>query len=174
MNVVKRHKKYVIAALSGIALLFLFMTWYKYTYSMDIATTYEVNSPNLENRLLIATQGSKFKNAITHGIVNRYKNDSVFIRVIDISDLAQINPNEFDALVVIHTWENWKPPVPVTSFIERTLDKKDKIIILTTSGEGSYKMENVDAITGESILADAPIVIEKIIKKVKPLFEPKS
>ncbi len=95
----KRHKKYVIAALSGIALLFLFMTWYKYTYSMDLATTYEINSPSLENRLLIATQGIRFKNAITHGIVNRYKNDSVFIRVIDISDLAQINPNEFDVIL---------------------------------------------------------------------------
>ena len=169
----KRHKRIAMAILSGTVLLFLFMIWYKYTYSMDIAETYELNSPNLDDRLLIATQGSKFKNAITLGIVNRYKYDSVFIKVIDISALAEINPNEFDALVVIHTWENWKPPVMVASFIERTLDKKDKIIVMTTSGEGSYKMENVDAITGESILKEAPIVVEKIIEKVKPLFEPK-
>ncbi len=43
--------------------------------------------------------------------------------------------------------------------------------MLTTSGEGSYKMGDVVAITGESIVAHAPLDMDKIIGKLKPLLE---
>jgi menaquinone-dependent protoporphyrinogen IX oxidase len=69
---------------------------------------------------LIATQGSDFKNAVTKGLVDHFKSDSIFIQVVDIQELSAIDPVNYDALVLIHTWESWKPPVEVKSFIERT------------------------------------------------------
>ena len=133
-------------------LFIVFAIWYKYEYSMDIAQEFEVNSPDLNRKLLVATQGSVFKDKVTDGIVNYYQNVSLYIKVIDVTTLTGIDPKNYDAIVVIHTWEYWRPPEDVSSFINRTEAIKDKIVVLTTSGEGSYKMKNVDAITGESKL----------------------
>ncbi|MDX1769688.1 MAG: hypothetical protein R3294_16675, partial [Arenibacter troitsensis] len=77
----------------------------------------------------------------------------------------------YDALLIIHTWENWKPPSAVKSFMDRTKDYRDKTVVLTTSGEGSYKMEGVDAFTGESILDETPNYVGQIINKLNPLLK---
>ena len=167
----KKFRKILLVFLS-IALVFLvFMFWYQYEYAMDHAQEYEVNSPAENSRLLLATQGSDFKNAITTAIVDYYKTESVYIKVIDISALVGVNPNNYDALLIIHTWENWKPPSSVKSFMDRTTDYRDKMVVLTTSGEGSYKMEGIDAFTGESILEETPNHVGEIIKKLNPLLK---
>ena len=134
---------------------------------MEEAKAYQVNSKDLNRKLLIATQGSAFKDTVTGRIVNHYKQDSVFIKVIDISSLQDIAPEEYTAILLVHTWENWKPPLAVKQFIERTTGHKDKIVILTTSGEGTYQMKGVDALTGESNLEEAPVFANKIIDKLE-------
>jgi hypothetical protein len=40
------------------------MQWYRDTYSQEVAESFEVNSPELETKVLIATQGSEFKEAL--------------------------------------------------------------------------------------------------------------
>ncbi len=167
----KGLKRILLAFLALIVIFFLFLLWYQYQYSMDVAKPYAINSPNLENKLLIATQGSQFKDEITEGIVNRYSPDSIYIKVIDVSALKDIDPKDFNALVIIHTWEKWKPPAPVKTFIDRTNKDEDKIVVLTTSGEGSYKMEDVDAIVGASILQNASALTNEIISRVNPLLK---
>ena len=67
-------------------------------------------------------------------------------------------------------WDYWKPPAEVKSFVERTKKDAHKIVILTTSGEGSYKMEGVDALTGESILSEVPVFSGKIVERLTPLL----
>ncbi|MFD2564393.1 hypothetical protein [Aquimarina rubra] len=161
-----RSGKIIVIILSVVVIFFLSATWYKYEYSMEEAKAFELNDPTLDQKLLIATQGSEFKDAITNGLVHHYKSDAIFIKVIDISSLEQINPENYTAVVLIHTWENWKPPYAVRLFIERTSEYKDKIIVLTTSGEGTYQMKEVDAITGESNLEEAPVFINKVIDKL--------
>lgn len=155
-------------------LFLIFGLWYKYEYSMDTAKEFEVNSPDLSPKILIATQGSAFKDQITNGVVNYYEKDSVYIKVIDVSALVGVNPTDFHAILLIHTWENWQPPESVETFINRTRDIQDKIIVLTTSGEGSFKMEGVDAITGESKLENASSYINEITKRLEFLLNPKS
>ncbi|SDE43683.1 hypothetical protein SAMN05421636_10561 [Pricia antarctica] len=167
----KSLKNIVLFTMSLIGVLFLGALWYMNTYSMDEAKAFEVHSPNLEKKLLVATQGSDFKNSVTAGIVEYYEQDSIYIKVIDVSDLGDIDPKNFDALLIIHTWENRKPPTSVQTFTDKNQNTKNKTVMLTTSGEGSYKMGDVDAITGESIVADAPLIVDKIINKLKPLLE---
>lgn len=167
MNRLKKILSFVLILIAG---LFLVGIWYTRTYSMEEAKAFEVHSPNLDKKLLIATQGSDFKNSVTAGIVEQYEMDSIYIKVIDVSDLDNIDPDQFDALVIVHTWENWKPPKVVQSFIEEHNDAKNKMVVLTTSGEGSYKMDNVDAITGESEVGDAPSFVDRIVERLNPLL----
>ncbi|WP_323789577.1 hypothetical protein [Psychroserpens sp.] len=152
------------------ALFLILAFWYKYEYSMDIIEEFEVNSPNYSQKLLIATQGSDFKNEVSKGIVNYFEKDSFYIKVIDITKLADIDPADYNAIVVIHTWENWQPPADVELFINRTRNIQNKIIVLTTSGEGSYKMEGIDAITGESKIENSSSYINQITKRLESIL----
>lgn len=148
----------------------LFLFWCQYKFSMEVAEPYKVNAAQWDKQLLIVMQGSDFKDALTKGLVDHFKSDSIFIQVEDIQVLDVIGPENFDALVIIHIWGNWKPPVVVQLFIERTKKYSPKIVVLTTSGEGSYKMDYVDATTGESILTDTEIYVDQIIKRLEPLL----
>lgn len=112
---------------------------------MGKAEAFQVNSPNLDRRLTIATQKSAFKNSVTQLLIKHYTSDPVFIKVIDISSLSKIDPADYNAIAIIHTWENWEPPLEVKSFIERTKVIREKTIVLTTSGEGTFKIKEVDA-----------------------------
>jgi hypothetical protein len=167
-----RYKRKITGIILALGALFLIFTmWYKYEYSMDIVKEFEVNSPDLNLKLLIATQGSEFKDEVTKGIVNYYEKDSVYIKVIDVTTLAGIDPTDYNAIVIIHTWENWQPPADVELFINRTKNIQDKIIVLTTSGEGSFKMEGVDAITGESKLENTSPFINQITKRLESILK---
>lgn len=165
-----KKKITAIILIIGVLLFFLAL-WYKHEYSMNKVQGYDLNAPSLSTKLIIATQGSEFKDKITNDILEKYRSDSIFIKIIDVSMLQKINPKDYNAVVVMHTWENWKPPIEVKEFIKRTRDHKEKIIVLTTSGEGSYKMDDVDAITGESKLESTTSYSNKIIERLKPLLK---
>lgn len=168
----KSLKKIGYSILAMVLLFMMFLLWYQWRYSMKVVIPYEVNATQADQKLLIATQGSVFKNTVTQGLVNYYQQDPIFVKVIDIGDLEKINPEDYTALVIIHTWENWKPPASVKSFIQKNEAQKNKLVVFTTSGEGNYKMENVDALTGESIIENAPVVVDKIISKLNILLNP--
>jgi hypothetical protein len=167
------NKKKITLSITVLGLLFiLFAVWYKYQYSMDTAKSFEVNTSMLDRKLIIATQGSEFKNEITKNIVEFYKPDSIYIKVVDISSLLEIDPQNWNALVIMHTWENWKPPIDVKAFIDRTQAFHNKIVVLTTSGQGSFKMKGIDAITGESKLEKTASYAHLIIERLDPLLKP--
>ena len=167
------NKKKITLSITVLGLLFiLFAVWYKYQYSMDTAKSFEVNTSMLDRKLIIATQGSEFKNEITKNIVEFYKPDSIYIKVVDISSLLEIDPQNWNALVIMHTWENWKPPIDVKAFIDRTQAFQNKIVVLTTSGQGSFKMKGIDAITGESKLEKTASYTHLIIERLDPLLKP--
>ena len=69
----KKFRKIIFVFLSIAAVFLVFMFWYQNEYAMDQAQEYEVNTPGENSRLLVATQGSEFKNTITTAIVDYYK-----------------------------------------------------------------------------------------------------
>ena len=164
-------KKKVIIGIAALALTaFAFLTWYKFHYSMDVAESFEVNTPELKHKVLIATQGSEFKNAVVVGIVDHLKKRHAYIKVIDIAALPQVNEDKWNAVVVIHTWENWKPQVDAKVYLEHVKDLS-KVIVLTTSGDGDYKIEGVNAITSASVMTDIPARTLYIKKRLDSILE---
>lgn len=137
---------------------------------MDVAESFEVNTPELKHRVLIATQGSDFKDAVVAGIVDHLKQRHAYIKVIDIAALPQVNEDKWNAVVVIHTWENWKPQVDAKVYLEH-VKNLSKVIVLTTSGEGDYKIEGVNAITSASVMADIPARILDIKNRLNSILD---
>ena len=153
-----------------IVLLVVFAYWYRATYSMDVASNQMVNVREMPERIAIATQGSTFKNTIVTSIINQYKDDSVYINVLDISDLPTLLVNEYNAIVILHTWEYGRPPAQVSEFINVNLAAKEKFIVMATSGQGSNKIEGIDALSGESILENTGDYADDIIERIEMKF----
>ena len=156
-------KKKILLALGGLLiLLLLFFVWFDYTFSMDVVEGYEVNQSGEPNKLLIATQGSEYKKEIVDSIVKNYTDASVYIKVIDVSSLADVRPEAWDALIILHTWEVWKPEANAKKFLDTSYDA-DKMFVVATSGDGGNMIEGVDGITSASLLENVPDDVAKII-----------
>ncbi|MBR9758384.1 MAG: hypothetical protein GYB39_09875 [Algicola sp.] len=168
LKISKKSVLFIVVAVLGTGVLMF--VWYKNTHAMAKVEAFQVNAPAQASKLLIATQGSTFKNAITAHVVAHYKQNAVFISVIDVSALPQIAAEDFEAILVVYAWEYQKPPTAVKTFLNRSAAFKNKMVILTTSGDGSSKMEGIDALTGESRLENSTTVSRLIIEKLAPLL----
>lgn len=166
MKIIKR-----IATGFGIFLLvfFLFLVWYKHTYSMDRATSFTRGNPQAHGRVLIATQGSAFKDSLVNQIIAGIARDSVFVTVIDVSGLDSIREVEWKAIVLIHDWEMWKAPPVVTAFVSRLQDHS-RVVDVTTSGGGTEKLPGVDAISSASKLSEVKMLARTVSDKVSNLL----
>lgn len=131
---------------------------------MGVVQSTEYNSPDLSQHLLIAAQDSEFKNSITTKVVEEFQ-ENCYIKLIDVTELGDIESNEWDAIFILHVFEVWKPQRDVKAFMDKTRNR-DKIFVFSTSGSGTELLENVDGISGASVLSEvdekAQIVIDKI------------
>jgi predicted nucleotide-binding protein (sugar kinase/HSP70/actin superfamily) len=159
--------------LLGIALFaaasFGFMTWYAIHYSMERAREFEVNSRVTGSKILIATQGSAFKDAIVAGVIAHLKPREVYVRVIDVSNLSTVEESDWNAIVVIHTWQMHEPQPAAKRFIDRAQNLQ-KVIVLSTSGAGTFKIEGIDAISSASEMVDVPQRIAEIDTRIDALL----
>lgn len=165
----KLLKVIVLAALGGVLVAIAFASWYRFHHSMELARSFDVGSHDSPRRVLIATQGSKFKESVLRGIVEHLKRHSTYVKVIDLSGLQAADENQWNAIVVIHTWEMGKPAPDATAYLQRARDLK-KTIVLTTSGEGRAKPGGVDAIASASKMEAAPSTIAQIIARLDSLL----
>lgn len=152
--------------------IFTSLTWYNVKYSMEFVPSFTVESENSKYKLLIATQGSTYKRSLVDGIIEQLKNRPFNITVIDVSALADVNTEEWTAVVILHTWESWRPQQDAMSFIHRNQDANNTIV-LSTSGQGDLRIEGIDAITSASNMADVDKDVTEIVRRID-LLVPKN
>ena len=165
--------KRIIKVVIGLLLIGFsgFWIWYEYTYSMDTVIPFEVKDPKLKTKVLIASQGSRFKDSLVQGILRHYQKDAIHFKVIDVYTMFTVDIDKWDALVIINSWEYGSPPKNVKKFIKNHPDQLDKLIILSTVGSSNIALKDVDVISGESIIEKAPyytgILTERLNKIIK-------
>jgi hypothetical protein len=163
-------KKIIKVLVTLIVLSLIFLTWYTFRYSMDVIKPFEVNDPKFSERVLIATQGSKFKEEVVTGIIGRLQSKEIYIQVIDVTQLPEVEAAEWSAIIILHTWENWKPQKDAEQFITRQTSI-DKIIAITTSGSGNYTIKNIDAISSASLKQQIPELVNEITQRVEKILQ---
>ena len=137
----------------------------------SVAEHFEVGSADASSKILIATQGSEYKDLMVDTLTARLKGEDVYISVIDISGLKEIDQKDWDAEIIIHTTEGWKLPDPVKEYLDR-IENAEEIILLITSGDGGWKPEEckVDVLTSASQVSDIQEKANSIEKKVNSLL----
>jgi hypothetical protein len=159
-----------VAVIGAVAIVVIgFVVWYRFHFAMQPATTFSVNDPSSERRILIATQGSEFKDAVVTGVVDRLRERPIFIQVIDVVALADANEADWDAIVVLHTIEYGRAPAASQAFVDRAEDLA-KVVALSTSGGGDATIDGVDAISSASRMTDAPAKIAELVARIDMLL----
>lgn len=130
----------IIVLIAGglILVLLVFFAIYRLIHRQGIIETQEITSPSVKFNVLIASQGSQFKDNLVDSIVNILKERSVNAKIIDVTGLTLINESDWDALIFIHTTEKWQLQPDVKAFLDRAKDL-NKIMLVTTSGDGKWK-----------------------------------
>ncbi len=160
-----------VLLISSIILFSGFWAWYEYMYSMDTIIPFEVNNSNKNAKVLIASQGSRFKDSLVQRILRHYEKDSVYFKVIDAYTLFTVNIDKWDAIVIINTWEYSNPPINMQKFIKNHPDKLDKLIILSTVGSRNIILKDIDVISGESIIEKTSEYTDIIIKRLNLIIK---
>jgi hypothetical protein len=157
----------LLLSIGGVAILAIgFLGWYRIHFSMASAESFSVNDASSARRLLIATQGSTFKNAVVAGVVERLRQRPIFIQVVDVSALSGVNASDWDAIVVLHTIEYGDAPPAAQAFVNRVGDT-GKVAVVSTSGRGDFKMEGVDAISSASRMTDVPARVDELVERIE-------
>ena len=144
---------------------------YRIFFSQGVVESFEVNRADLSSKVLIATQGSAFKKQLVAEIIERLKQQSVYIRVIDVTALGGVNEADWNAIILINTCESGKMQADVNAYLER-LKQPEKVILLTTSGSGDWKPANgrIDSISSASKKDQSAALATEIIQRINRLL----
>ncbi|MFH1038351.1 MAG: hypothetical protein V1789_06770 [PVC group bacterium] len=168
----KKTKVIILIPISIISLMIIIFGVYLLVHRQRTAAHFEVNSPELEKKMLIATQGSAFKDAVVAAVVKEVGSRPIYIKVIDVSKLDGVEEDRWDAVVLIHTTEAWKLQPDVERFLSRAKDP-GRVILVTTSGSGEWKADDfdVDTITSASRPAEQEPVAAAIVGRLSTLVD---
>ncbi|MBL6448741.1 GyrI-like domain-containing protein [Fulvivirga sp. 29W222] len=161
--------KFWISLLAILFILFLLAVRYKSTHMMKNVEPFEINTSTASQRIVIATQGSEFKDSVVNIVIDALKAKPVYIKVIDVNKLTEINEDDWGAIAILHTWEYTQPQEDAKAFVEN-VKNKNKLIVMTTSGEGSYVLDSVDGISSASNLANVTQKAKILLTRINKLL----
>lgn len=156
-----RLSRFAQVAIGLLLFLAVSMIWYDWKYSMDVVPKRSINDPTSDVRLLLATQGSAYKNELIARLTEAVDRN-VYIEIVDVTHLSEVEIEQYDLCVIIHTWEMWKPPKDVRAFISKA-KVAEMSFVIGTSGSGDLSIDGLDGISSASRLADLPSEVEFVM-----------
>jgi hypothetical protein len=139
----------ILGSIAGLILMALAI--YAILYYPRKAEPFEVNSLNPARKVLIATQGSEFKDELAGALCDSLRQSSVYVKGIDVGGLPEMNDVDWDRILIVNSFIIWLNK-DVDQFINGA-SKTDKILVFVTSGGADWLPQPefpVDAITSAS------------------------
>jgi len=140
-----------ISLVSLVGLLIVCFAIYVILYYPRKVESFEINSANPTKKILIATQGSEFKNTLTKMLCDSLKKSSVYIRGMDVGELAEVNDKDWDKILIINSFI-----IRLNKNVDRIINRTyapEKILVFVTSGGSDWQPPSqfkVDALTSAS------------------------
>jgi hypothetical protein len=155
-----------------VGLLVIAAVGYRVMFSQGVATSFEVNNPDLETKVLIATQGSNFKDALVSGIIEELKTKAVYIKVIDVTALSKRKEEEWNAVLVLSTCQSQTLQAETMAYLQQAKEL-EKHVVLITSGAGDWQPKEApfDSISSASKMANVAPLVARIIKQLEGILE---
>lgn len=137
---------------------------------MKQASAFDIGDPTAPQHLLIAYQGSQYKNTVVEIVTEHFSTSDIYIRGIDIGDLDSVHPEEWTAVFICHTWDLLGPPPKVRDFAGLH-PAPSNAVFLCTSFNGRQGLEGVDAITSASRITRAEDDARNAIIRLEELID---
>jgi len=124
----------------------------------------DIGAPDAEKKVLIASQGSKFKDTLVEELSGYLKDKEIYLKIADVTTLKDVAESGWDAIILIHTTEKYELQPDVKAYLDR-VDDYDRVILITTSGSGTWKTDeyDVDIITSASKQNEIPGLTKDVI-----------
>ena len=161
----ERMKRALLILLGLLLAFFAFLAWYKATNSMDVVSERSSGPEEAAQRVLVATQGSTYKDLVTDHVIGHLTDQSIAVQVVDVTMLGSVDASPFDAVVILHTWENWEPQPDAQAFLNAHPDRT-RFVVLATSGGGDEMIEGVDGISSASVMDEAQADADNLIARL--------
>jgi len=147
-----------------LALAVAFSLWYLIKFYPRTAESFEINSPDQPTRILVATQGSEFKDALVAAVCDRLRKQPVHVKVIDVGGLGEVDTDEWNKVLVVNTAMMNIMSGPVRRLVARG-EGLDKVLLFVTSGGADFKPADltVDALSGASRKRDTNRLADLIL-----------
>lgn len=139
---------------------------FKLFVAQGVSPTYEINQPQKDYQsVLIATQKKGFKDTVMQQISNYYQDKPIYIKVIDVTKLNEVEQEDWDKIILFTTVEMGKVPGAVTNFLEKQSDLSNVFLPVTAaSGIWNGNQFDVDAIATASLAENTETTANSIIE----------
>jgi hypothetical protein len=164
-------KKFLIGLIIVVVGFAIFMTIYMMMYSQGVIESFEAGEKNSTDKILIASQGSEYKELFVQKVIDRLESDSLLIKVIDVTEIEKENIDDFKAVLIINSIEMYDMQDNAKGFLSGA--NSDKVIMLATSGNGAMgpKDKSIDAITTASSVETIDEKVDEVIKRMEKVLK---
>ncbi len=155
-----------------IIVVFLWLLLVASACTLQKVKTVEIGEQvSMKHKMLIATEYGEFKTTVVDGIIAALKNEPLYVKVIDVTQLKEENAADFDAILIINTCMAWNLSPEVLAFIDK-VKSKDRLIVLATAGDEQWTadLEAVDVMTSASQMESADQVTITVTNKLRTLL----
>jgi len=124
-----------------------------------------------EARVLIANQGSEFKDAVVEKLQDEMQESGIFFTVQKLNILGRTKPEEWDAVVILHAVKIGSINKNVERFFNQ-IDDYSKVVVCTTCGDKDMVSEKygIDSITAASKKEEASALTRQIEKRLQNIL----
>ncbi|MBC8193083.1 MAG: hypothetical protein ISR87_00910 [Candidatus Marinimicrobia bacterium] len=165
----KKLLKILGGFLTGVSFLVVVASaWYVIKFYPRHVDDMEIGNPVFSEKILIATQGSTYKNEVVQRLAEKLSSREVYIKITDVSNLDSIAPSAWSNIIILNTSIADNMNSHVRQFVDR-VGPSDKIMVITTSGGGDFTPPNleVDGITTASKLNETEKMATRIFQMVR-------
>lgn len=168
----KKWVKILIAALATpiVLIIIIIGVWIVMNWQ-GVIDPYQVGKQDAHFKVLIASQGSEFKDKLLNDLVQQLESDRIYMSIIDVTSLEKENVTDWNAIVIIHTTQAHRMPKSVRTYLER-FSSLSKVVLVATSGGGDEMVTEfeVDAICTASRIALTDKISSRTISSVENIL----
>ncbi|ECJ9745155.1 hypothetical protein FQR52_01085 [Listeria monocytogenes] len=142
------------------------MLSYRFIKSMDVTENAEINKSATGDHVLLATQGSKFKDSVMNQVKKDMEGKNVHVSIIDTTKLDKVKADGYDKVVLFTTVQSDDIPENVTTFMNDNKDKSIHIAVTADSGRWDNQPKGVDAISEASKAENKQDFVDDLTKAI--------
>lgn len=142
------------------------MLSYRFLKSMDVTPNKEINESATGDHVLLATQGSDFKDSVIDQIEQDMANKNVHISIMDTTKLDKVSADDYDKLVLFTTVQSDDIPENVTTFMNDNKDRSIHIAVTADSGRWDKQPKDIDAISEASKSENKQDFVDDLTKAI--------